>query len=238
MTRPHPRGIMCRSARRVAQKVWFRLRSSSYCHSSSGMSTMRVERPVPPALQTMMSRCPKWSMAKSTRPSTSAWSVAPPWKKAMRSPPPISSRACWPLSAERPLMTTRAPSAGRPRRRRVRCCGAGADGGDAAVEACGVHVRSCRVAAGPHSWPWSRECFDGAAGHRFGQRRTRGWPGSLTRGRLVATMRPKIIDSPYPREECSAVSSGGCVGLRRRSGRAGAASLARRVSTSSDWDRK
>ena len=157
----------------MAQNVWFRLRSSSYCHSSSGMSMMRADRPVPPALQTMMSSCPKWSMVKSTRPSTSAWSVALPWKKAsavaavelLEGLLAFVGGAAVDDDAARlrrgRLRRRRSPmlrvlalmAATRPSRRPV------------------FMFAPCRVAAGPQSWPWSRECFDGPAGHRFGERR-------------------------------------------------------------------
>ena len=64
----------------------------------------------PPALLTRMSMRPKRSTVPSMIDSTPSRVFTSALMKWSRSPPPISWRACSPFSAERPLMTTEAPS--------------------------------------------------------------------------------------------------------------------------------
>ena len=109
MMRPQPRSSMYRSARRVPQNTAFRFKSSAFCHASSVISCTSAHRSLPPALFTRMSTLPYRFAAWSIRLLTSSSRRTSHCTNIARSPTPISSSACSPLSCDLPLMTTAAP---------------------------------------------------------------------------------------------------------------------------------
>ena len=108
--RPASRGIMCCNALRIPQNTLCKFQVTSSIHSSSVIIATGAVFSTPPELSTMMSSLPNFSIAKSTMPSQSFWLRASPAKNARFGPPPISFIAVAPFSAERPLITTCAPS--------------------------------------------------------------------------------------------------------------------------------